>query len=365
MKQIQTYFGWCVALCLTLGISALAQKKNAKGTKAAQAAVKATVTPTPNGWRSEEAKFSGQGVTLAGTFTFPKTTTPKKTPAVLLLGTFGATPRDGVQVEANVLQPIYKDLAEHLAGQGFVSFRFDKRCAGASTCKPNSPFEEIVDDAKAAFDLLRARPEVDPSKIVLFGHSEGGLLASVIASGDHKVVGLVMAAAPGRSLNKILREQIVTRMREANEPAEKIGAFTKKFDMFTRIMVSGDMTQMTMSFDAKDPNDTMMDALAKQPAYTSPMFINDPLMVPQGVTCPVLILQGDKDLQITVRDAEYLYESFVRTHHPDTTFKLLTDVDHLLKTNKAAARLALSQDVKQPLDAKMLAALNEWLAKRK
>jgi hypothetical protein len=263
------------------------------------------------------------------------------------------------------LQPIYKDLAEHLAGQGFVTLRFDKRCAGASSCQPNSPFEEIVDDAKAAYELLRARPEVDPAKVLVFGHSEGGLIGSVLASGDHNTAGLVMAAAPGRSLNKILREQTVTRMREAGEPAEKISAFIAKFDLFTRLMMAGDMSQMTLSFDTQDPNDAMMQALAKQPAYTSPMFINDPLMIPQGITCPVLILQGDKDLQITVKDAQFINEAFTRVNHPDTTFKLLPDVDHLLKPHKGAAKLALSQDVKQPLAASVLAALNEWLAKRK
>jgi hypothetical protein len=354
-------WSWLLVLALSLPVAAL--KKKAKDVK--QAAKSVVAAPVVNGWRNEEAKFAGHGVTLAGTFTFPKTTAPKKTPAVLLLGAFGATPRDGVQAAANVLQPIYKDLAEHLAGQGFVTLRFDKRCAGASTCRANGSFEELVDDAKAAYELVRARPEVDPSKIFLFGHSEGGLIASVVAAGDHKVAGLVMAASPGRSLNKILREQSVTRMREAGESTEKISAFTTKFDLFSRVMMAGDMSQMTLSFDAKDANDVMMQSLAKQPAYTAPMFINDPLMVPQGITCPVLILQGDKDLQITVRDAQFINEAFTRVHHPDTTFKLLPDVDHLLKSYKGAAKLALAQDTKQPLDASVLAALNEWLSKRK
>ena len=142
----------CLILILMMSLPLCAQQK-----------------PSVNNFRNEEAKFAGHGVTLAGTFTFPKTVAPKKTPAVLLLGAFGATPRDGVQVSATVLQPIYKDLAEHLAGQGFISFRFDKRCAGASSCQPNSSFEEFLDDARAALELLRARPEVDPAKIILFG----------------------------------------------------------------------------------------------------------------------------------------------------------------------------------------------------
>ena len=348
MNHLQFNLCRCLLLILLMSLSLFAQQK-----------------APANNLRNEEAKFSGHGVTLAGTLTLPKVTVPKKTPAVLLLGAFGATPRDGLAVTPTVIQPIYKLLAEHLAAQGFVTFRYDKRCAGASGCQKETTFEEIVDDAKAALELLRARPEVDPAKIFVFGHSEGGQIASIIAASEAKLAGLIMAAAPGRTLNKILREQTVTRMREAKAPAEKIAAFTAKFDAFTRVMMSGDMSQMTLSFDPQDPNDVMMQTLVKQPGYTTPMFINDPLQNAQAVTAPVLLLQGDKDLSITVKDAQFLNESFMRLHHPDTTLKLLTDVNHLLKTNKAPAVTALSQDVTQPLDASVLAAINEWLAKRK
>ncbi|NOT61444.1 MAG: hypothetical protein HOP19_14600, partial [Acidobacteria bacterium] len=155
------------------------------------------------------------------------------------------------------------------------------------------------------------------------------------------------------------------RMTEAKEPKEKVTAFTQKFDLFARIIMSGDASQLQMSFDPKDPNDVLMEWLAKHPAYTAPMFINDPLQTIQAVTIPVLVLQGEKDLHVAVKDANYISEALMRLNHKDTTYKLLPDVNHLLKDHKAPATAILSTDVKQPLSADLLAALNEWLAKRK
>ncbi|NOT61241.1 MAG: hypothetical protein HOP19_13565, partial [Acidobacteria bacterium] len=169
---MQKYFCWCLLTMLVLSVPSQAQKIDGAPAKPVPVAIAAN-----NGLRNEDAKFKGAGITLAGTFTLPSTTTlgaaPKKLPAVLLLGAQGATPRDGMVVAPEVVQPIYKLLAEHLAAQGFVTFRFDKRCAGASGCSPSLALDDYVEDARAAFELLRARPEVNPAKVFVFGHDEG------------------------------------------------------------------------------------------------------------------------------------------------------------------------------------------------
>lgn len=352
-----------VLLVASLGVRA---QKKAKVAKPVEKAATITAMPAANNLRNEEAKLTAHGVTLAGTFTLPATTAPRKAPAVLLLGAFDATPRDGMVVAPNVVAPIYKAIAEHLATQGFVTFRFDKRCAGASSCPATAAsMDEMLDDAKAALDALQKRPEVNPAKTFIFGHSEGGQFAASLAAGDPKLAGVIMAASPGRTLNKILREYHVNRMREAKEPAEKIAEFTAKFDLFTRILSTGDAAQMTLPLDAKDPNDAMMQSLAKQPSYTAPMFINDPLQTAQAITIPVLLLQGDKDWHITVKDGGFLSEAFTRTNHPDTTYKLFPNVNHLLQDQTAPATTNLAASAKQPVSAAVFAAIDAWLAKRK
>ena len=87
-------------------------------------------------------------------------------------------------------------------------------------------------------------------------------------------------------------------------------------------------------------------------------------MCSSDLKSPVLILQGRKDLQISVRDAQYLEESLKRAHHPDATMRLFDDMDHLLKTNKGAASMAANQDAGRTLDTAMLTTLTDWMQKR-
>jgi uncharacterized protein len=317
----------------------------------------------PAGVRSEEVKFDGAGVKLAGTLLLPKLAVGKRAPAILLIAGSGPTTRDGLKIGA-AEQFIYRDLAEHLAGQGHVVLRYDKRCVGASTCKAKNSFDEYVDDARDAVTYLRGRAEIDPTKIVIFGHSEGGFIGSIVASNDEAIAGLVLAAAPGRTLNKLMRDQLQARLKEAGKPETEITAFIAKFDRLVRVLTSGTHEGLAAQLDAKDPYDAVLLTLVKQPDFVIPLLINDPLQIVNTVKAPVLILQGEKDLQVSVRDAQFLNEALHRAHHPDYALHVLPDVDHLLKTNKGAATLASYADVSRPLDAKLLATLTEWLQKR-
>ena len=95
-----------------------------------------------------------------------------------------------------------------------------------------------------------------------------------------------------------------------------------------------------------------------------PLFINDPLQIANGIKAPLLLVQGEKDLVVSVKDARFLNEAMSRGNHPDTTLQILPDVDHLLKTNKGAATQAANTDAARPLDAGLLTILTEWLQKR-
>lgn len=353
-------------LALLIGLYVMALTA---GAQKPAAAIKQTEKPKPvartlpAGVRSEEVSFDGVGVKLAGTLLLPKLEAGKRAPAVLLIAGSGPTPRDGVKF-GEVEQFIYRDLAEHLAGQGYAVLRYDKRCVGASTCKPKSSFDEYVDDARDAVVYLRKRADIDPANVVIFGHSEGGFIGSVVASHDETIAGLIMAAAPGRTLNKLLHDQLEARMKEAGKSETEIAAFLTKFNRIVRTLMSGQADGLAEQLNAKDPYDAVLLSLVKQADLVIPMLINDPLQVVNNVKAPVLVLQGDKDLQVSVRDAQFLNEALKRADHPDYKLHVLKDVDHLLKTNKGAASLAAYADSSRPLDAQLLAVLTEWLKKR-
>lgn len=318
---------------------------------------------TATGLRSEEVKFDSTGVALAGTLVWPKVEAGKRAPAVLLLASYGQTTREGFKFD-NVEQPIYRDLAEYLAKQGFGVLRYDKRCTGASGCKPKMVFDDLVDDAREAVSYLRKRPEFDPAKIFIFGHGEGGFVASVLGGSEDKLAGLILAASPGRTWNKLLRDQFQQQMKEAGNTEAEIGAFISKFDSVVRVMGAAEGEDLSRGFDPKQPQAAAVINLIKRPEFVIPLFINDPLQVANSVKAPVLILQGGKDVMVSVKDAQFLNEAMSRATHHDTTLQLFPEVDHLLKANKGPASQAANSDATRPLDAGVLATLSMWLQKR-
>lgn len=311
----------------------------------------------PPGVTAEEVKFDGAGLKLAGTLLLPKREAGKRAPAVLIVAGSGPTPRDGVPA-GSAMHDIYRDIAEHLAARGFAVLRFDKRCVGASECRPASPFDAYVDDARGALAYLRSRGEVDGARVAIFGHSEGGLIGSIVAANDPTVKAVVLAAAPGRTAGKLIREQLQRRLAEAGTTADGTQAYLAKYDR----VIAGLMSGKTDFSDEKiDPGDAVLASLIKQRDFTVPLLVNDPLQIVTAIEAPVLVLQGEKDIEVSVRDAQYLAEALKRAHHADPTLHLLPNVDHLLKSNTGPATLRAYPDTSRPVDPTLLKLLSEWL----
>ncbi len=327
-------------------------------------AVVAQNKPASPVFESQEVKYDGHEVKLAGTLLLPKLDKGKRAPGMLIVVGSGPTPRDGVEI-GTVKQPIYRELAEHLAARGIAVLRYDKRCVGQSECKKPTSFDDYIDDARLSAEFLRKQPQVDPAKIFLFGHSEGGYIISSIAAHENaKFAGVILAAAPGRHLHKIMRDQLKNRMTEAGKKPEEVDAYLLKFDRVIRGLQGGQGDFASEKLDDKDPYDALLLSLTKQRDVIVSLLINDPLQIVNNIEAPTLILQGKKDIQIAVKDAEFLEEAMKRASHEDVTLHLLDDVDHLLKTNKGAATMASYADTSRPLDAAMLTILTDWLLKK-
>jgi len=320
--------------------------------------------PSSPSFESKEIKFDGANVQLAGTLLLPKLESGKRAPTVLIIVGSGPTPRDGLTF-GTAKQLIYRDLAEHLAARGYATLRYDKRCVGASQCVKPTSFDDYIDDAKGAVDYLREHPQVDAKRIFIFGHSEGGLIASAIgADDDSGLAGVILAAMPGRTLTKLMREQIQSRMAEAGKPEKETADFLAKYDRIVRGLMGGHVNFPKESLNEKDPYDTLLIGLIKQYEVVVALLINDPLQIINNIKFPVLAVQGKKDIQVAVKDAQFLEEAWKRAQHPDATVVVLDDVDHLMKTNKGAAGWASYEDASRPLDANLLAVLTDWMQKK-
>jgi hypothetical protein len=311
--------------------------------------------------RSEEVRFEAQGINLAGTLYLPRLAEGRRAPAVLILVGPGATPRDSISI-GRERDYFYRQLAQHLAGEGFAVLSYDKRCVGASECKERSFFDDYVSDAEAAVSYLRKHPQIDPARIAIFGHSEGGIIgATVAAQEEQKIAALVLGAVPGRTLDKLLAERARNRLGEQGKTEAEIKAYLGQLDRLLNRIKAGELERSQLEID---PNDPLLAGVAGQPEVAMALLINDPLQVIASVKTPVLILQGEKDQEVTVKDAEYLAEALSRTYHPDYKVQLLPDVDHLLKPNKGVADLKSYADTSRPLDPQALKIMTQWLREK-
>jgi pimeloyl-ACP methyl ester carboxylesterase len=230
------------------------------------------------------------------------------TGAVILNGS-GPANRDGNSLD-NGARGTYRILADGLAARGISSLRFDKRGVGESApamARENDiTMPLMADDAKAAAAELRKR--LGARCVWLVGHSEGGVVALVAAQDNPGICGLVLLASPGRPLPVILHEQL-----DRNLPAEDKPAAFAVLDNLSAGKPLGDV-----------PADLQTLFRPSLEPYLRSQATLDPAALAAKLKIPVLILQGDADVQISLADARALAKA-----SPDATLKIEPGVDHL------------------------------------
>jgi dienelactone hydrolase len=185
------------------GALPLVLKRRASG--APEAKLNRPQTPVkPYPYREEEVAFDDPGarVRLAGTLTLPNG--PGPFPAVVLIAGSGPNTRD----EPIMGHRLFLVLADHLTRHGLAVLRYDKRGVGESSGDyAKATTRDFAQDAGAAVRFLSRRPDIEANRIGLVGHSEGGLIAPLVAAQDQGVAFVVMMAGPGVDGAAILAEQ--------------------------------------------------------------------------------------------------------------------------------------------------------------
>jgi hypothetical protein len=237
---------------------------------------------------SQPAAFKERDVTvgdgewkLPGTLSVPVGAGPF--PAVVLV--HGSGPNDRDETVGGV--KMFKDLAEGLASRGIVVLRYEKRTllyrARIGSIANFTVQEEVVDDAVKAVALLRSLAEVNGSRVFVIGHSLGAYVAPRIAEQDGKLAGIVLMAGNVRPLEDLLVEQV-----------EYMG-------------IKGDQLDRAKALQVKvkklDPGDEDSPALGGLPvSYWVDLKDYDPAAAARKLAIPLLILQGERDYQVTMTD---------------------------------------------------------------
>jgi pimeloyl-ACP methyl ester carboxylesterase len=261
--------------------------------------------------------------------------------------------------------PLYRDLASHLAAQGLAVLRYDPRCSATDACTLPHSLHDYSDDVRGGLLYLRARPEIDPNRVFVLGHNEGGILAAsaVAHVEDEKipVAGLVLISTPGRVYSKLARERARRRLSEEGRPPAEIEDYLTRLERLTSEIATG---RFTFENERIDPQDRLQAWLINRARLYFHLLSDDPLQIVRQVRSPVLILQGEQDIYVGTRDAQYLEEALKRQYHRDLTLRLLPQVDHWLQTSRGETTLKTDAEKSRPLDPGALGALTEWFERQ-
>lgn len=340
----------------------------------------------PYPYTSEDVTFPGgaAGVTLAGTLTLPPASASiggdGPPPAAILISGSGPNDRD----ETILRHKLFLLLADSLTRRGLAVLRYDKRGIGKSTGKyAEATSADFAADAGAAFAYLKTRPQVNPRKIGLIGHSEGGLIAPLVAAKSPDVAFLVLLAGTGVPGERIIAEQsaLISRAEGASDvDVAKSQVMEKKLlavaahetDPATaRTQIQALMRQAMETMtpaQKKAMGDPAPLIRAQSAALASPWFhfflTYDPAPTLKQVHCPVLALDGSRDLQVPpAENLAAIGAALKAGGNTDVTTTELPGLNHLFQTAKTGSPLEYGR-IEETLAPVLLTTVGDWIAVR-
>jgi pimeloyl-ACP methyl ester carboxylesterase len=260
-------------------------------------------------------------------------------------------------------------LAAAVSDVGFASFRFDKRGVGDSQGDATlASRDDLLDDAQAAIEALKAQPGVDPTRIILVGHSEGSYLAPVLAVEDADVAGTVLLAGAARALDAITRWQVESLLGQQGIEGAALEAALAQQDQFIAFVKAsqGEWADYTIAqLQEQIPwlNEEAAAQLKATPLALSWLrehYLAVPADTIVQLRTPVLIISGEKDLQVPASEAGLLGGLLATAGNSDVSIFVFPDLNHLLRHHPEEPNLTY-RHLDEPVDSRVIQALQEWL----
>jgi pimeloyl-ACP methyl ester carboxylesterase len=317
------------------------------------------VKPYP--YREEEVSYDNkvQEVTLAATLTIPQGKGPF--PGVLLITGSGPQDRD----ESVMGHKPFLVLSDYLTRRGIAVLRADDRGTGKSTgIFADATTADFATDTEAGVTYLKNRPEVDPHKIGLIGHSEGAVIAPMVAARNKDVAFIVMMAGSGVPGDQILvaqREAIEIAMGKNPEEAAKDAA--KEKQMLNLIETEKDQAALRKELKGMGGQSASADGWIKQ--MTSPwmryFLTYDPQTALRKVTCPVLAINGSLDKQVLPsQNIPPIRKALEEAGNQHFEIDELPGLNHLFQTAKTGAPTEYAQ-IEETMSPLALEKISSWI----
>ena len=334
-------------------------------------------------YNSEEVTFINGDITFAGTLTIPKT--EGKHPSVVMITGSGPQNRDE---ELFDFKP-FKIIADYLTRNGIAVLRYDDRGVGGSTGESVSHYttEEFAADVLEAVKFLKKRSDINAEQIGLIGHSEGGIVAPIAAVESKDVAFIVLIAGTGVKGIDIIKEQSALIMKAENTPEDEIKENIELQDKLYKVLESnGDMEVLRKELEKavlKSYDDlpeeqkktitdkdeyvkSMVDLQIKQ--FESPwmkyFLLYNPALTLEKVTCPVLMLFGELDLQVPPsQNNEPMEKALEKGGNKDFKTVVLPKANHLFQSAITGSPSEYANLPKEFLPG-FLDTIKDWITER-
>ena len=333
----------------------------------------------PFPYKQEDVKYENKtaGITLAGTLTIPEGKGPF--PAAILITGSGKQNRN----EELMGHKPFLVLSDYLTRRGIAVLRSDDRGEGESTGDfSKSTSADFAGDVQSAFEFMMTRPEIDHNKIGLIGHSEGGLIAPMVAAENKDVAYIVMMAGPGLTGEQIilLQSKLIAEANGVDENqinkdialSEKVLAIAKsKIDSSE---AAGKIENVFKNYyeglseeDKKKEEYSEKAALAQIKRVLSPWFryflAYDPVPALEKVKCPVLAIDGEKDLQVPPKeDLAAIKAALEKGGNKNFEVKELPGLNHLFQKAETGSPLEYGK-IDETIDPSALKIMGDWILK--
>jgi len=273
---------------------------------------------------------------IDGTLTFPENI--KNPPLVILIQGSGPTDRDGNQIMMK--NDASKKIAHQLAENGIASYRFDKRIFKMNKFRIKEAdlrFEDFVTDVNSILEYFKADKNFD--KIILAGHSEGSLIGMLAA--QQRVDAFISLEGPGRSIDKIVVEQLAKQSDELSENARQA---------FDEMGKTGSTTNYSPYLES-------IFRPSVQP-YIASWMKYDPALEIAKLEIPILIINGSLDLQVDTTDAEILNAAA-----PNSKLVILKNMNHIFREIKGEnlENTKAYNEPNRPLHPELIPVLTDFI----
>lgn len=318
----------------------------------------------PYPYYSEEVTIENKEQTLSGTLTIPKK--EGKFPCVVLISGSGPQNRD----EELLGHKPFLIIADYLTRKGFAVLRYDDRGFGKSTGNfATATTEDFATDANACVNYLKSRKDI--TSVGLIGHSEGGLIAPMVASNNNDVAFIVLLAGPGMKGIDLLRLQAkeigkvngmsVAQLSKSDSLNEKL--YTLMVSNKDSVTIINEINKAYSSYNGKPATESEIASLYGQ--LSSPWFkyflLTNPANYLDKVTCPVLAINGTLDLQVPAKEnLSEIEKSLKLAGNKNYKIVSLKGLNHLFQKTKTGNPSEYAT-IEETFNQKALEEIGDWI----